>query len=119
MILYKETKPHNEFAVPMAINGSNKVNDLFDNCMNKKTFEYKRYSSITPHNKKWIDNPLFIEDISQETDKLKTQYMDSREKAASDIYSSVFEDMYYLGGIPVNIDNSPYIQNILNELNNF
>ena len=41
--LYKETKPHNEFAKPMKINGSNKVSDLFDNCMNKKTFEYKRF----------------------------------------------------------------------------
>ena len=37
--LYKETKPQHEFANPMLMNGSNKVEDLFDNCMNKKTFE--------------------------------------------------------------------------------
>ena len=94
--LYKETKPHNHFAKPMAINGSNKIVDLFDNCMNKKTFEYKRYSTISPHNKQWIDNPIFTGDISKETEHLKNNYMNNIDKDNMNIYSSVFEDMYYL-----------------------
>ena len=96
LILYKKTKPHHEFAKPMKMNGSNKVTDLFDNCMNKKTFEYTRYSHISPHHKQWIDNPLFSGDISKETQHLKNNYMNDIEKESMDIYSGVFEDMYYL-----------------------
>lgn len=94
--LYKKTKPHHEFARPMLMNGSNKVTDLFDNCMNKKTFEYTRYSQISPHHKQWIDNPIFSGDISKETQHLKNNYMNDMEKDNMDIYSGVFEDMYYL-----------------------
>ena len=96
IILYKETKPHHEFARPMKMNGSNKVEDLFDNCMNKKTFEYKRYSSISPHHKQYIDNPIFTGDISEETTNLKNNYMNNIDEDNMNIYSSVFEDMYYL-----------------------
>jgi len=94
--LYNETKHkrYNDFAVPMSINGSNKVKDLYDNCKNKKTFEYKRYSTIAPHHKQWIDNPLFIDDISIETETLKTKFVDNRETHTMDIYSDVFQDMY-------------------------
>ena len=94
--LYNETKHkrYNDFAVPMSINGSNKVNDLYDNCKNKKTFEYKRYSTIAPHHKQWIDNPLFSNDISNETETLKTKFVDNRETHTMDIYSDVFQDMY-------------------------
>lgn len=94
--LYNETKHkrYNDFAVPMSINGSNKVKDLYDNCKNKKTFEYKRYSTIAPHHKQWIDNPLFIDDISIETETLKTNFVDNRETHTMDIYSDVFQDMY-------------------------
>ena len=38
------------------------VKITYDNCKNKKTFEYKRYSTIAPHHKQWIDNPLFNND---------------------------------------------------------
>ena len=94
--LYNETKHkrYNDFAIPMSINGSNKVKDLYDNCKNKKTFEYKRYSTIAPHHKKWIDNPLFIDDISIETETLKTKFVNNRETHTMDIYSDVFQDMY-------------------------
>jgi hypothetical protein len=94
--LYNETKHkrYNDFAVPMSINGSNKVKDLYDNCKNKKTFEYKRYSTIAPHHKQWIDNPLFIDDISIETETLKTKFVNNRETHTMDIYSDVFQDMY-------------------------
>ena len=94
--LYNETKHkrYNDFAIPMSINGSNKVKDLYDNCKNKKTFEYKRYSTIAPHHKQWIDNPLFIDDISIETETLKTKFVDNRETHTMDIYSDVFQDMY-------------------------
>ena len=118
MKMYIETKPNPEFAKPMKMTGSNKVNDLFDNCMNKKTFEYKRYSSITPHNREWVKNPIFIQDISQETINLKSEYMNSREQSNSNLYSSVFEDMYLLGDIPLQYGNSTYIENILNQLYN-
>ena len=94
--LYNETKHkrYNDFAVPMSINGSNKVKDLYDNCKNKKTFEYKRYSTIAPHHKQWIDNPLFNNDISIETETLKSKFVDNRETHTMDIYSDVFQDMY-------------------------
>ena len=94
--LYNETKHkrYNDFAVPMSINGSNKVKDLYDNCKNKKTFEYKRYSTIAPHHKQWIDNPLFTNDISIETETLKSKFVDNRETHTMDIYSDVFQDMY-------------------------
>jgi len=94
--LYSETKHknYNNFATPMKINGSNKIQDLFDNCMNKKTFEYKRFSKILPHNKQWIDNPLFSNEISKETTKLKNKFIDNRDTTTMDIYSDVFKDMY-------------------------
>lgn len=114
--LYKETKPRTEFAKPMTINGSNKVVDLFDNCMNKKTFEYKRYSQISPHHKQWIDNPLFTNDISQETEQLKNNYMNDRQNESSNIYSSIFEDMYFLTYNSIEYTNSAIIQRIVNQL---
>ena len=117
--LYKETKPHNEFAKPMKINGSNKVSDLFDNCMNKNTFEYKRFSNISPHNKQWIDNPIFTQDITEETNTLKNNYMDNIDTANMNIYSSIFEDMYYLStNIPVQTSSSEFIQKIEKKLAN-
>ena len=114
--LYKDTKPHHEFASPMNMNGSNKVADLFDNCMNKKTFEYTRYSNISPHHKQWIDNPIFNGDISEETQHLKNNYMDDMEKDSMDIYSGVFEDMYYLSN-DTNDSNNIYNTNEYNYLN--
>ena len=120
--LYKETKPHNEFATPMNINGSNKVADLFDNCMNKKTFEYKRYSTISPHHKQWLDNPLFTSEISQDTEKLKNNYMNSREESNMNLYSSVFEDMYIMTkqtNNNFNFSNSSNIKKVEDELKNY
>jgi hypothetical protein len=118
ILLYKETKPKHEFARPMKMNGSNKVQDLFDNCMNKKTFEYTRYSQISPHHKQWIDNPIFTEDISEETQDLKNNYMNDMEKDNMAIYSSVFEDMYYLSNeTDINYNPSEYkYYNYLNKL---
>ena len=120
--LYKETKPHNDFATPMKINGSNKVEDLFDNCMNKKTFEYKRYSTISPHHNQWIDNPLFTNEISQDTEKLKTNYMNSREESNMNTYSSVFEDMYIMTNMTNNkldFNNPSNIKKVEDELKNY
>ena len=120
--LYKETKPHNEFATPMKINGSNKVEDLFDNCMNKKTFEYKRYSTISPHHNQWIDNPLFTNEISQDTEKLKANYMNSSEENNMNTYSSVFEDMYIMTNMTNNnldFSYSSHIKKVEDELRNY
>ena len=119
--LYQETKPHHDFARPMNMNGSNKVTDLFDNCMNKKTFDYTRYSHISPHHKQWIDNPIFSGDISEETQHLKDNYMNDMEKDNMDIYSGVFEDMYYLSNETnekFNHSNYKYYNYLINIENN-
>ena len=101
--LYSETKNknYNNFATPMKINGSNKIHDLFDNCMNKKTFEYERFSKISPNNKQLIDNPLFSNDISKETTTLKKNFIDNRDSHTMDIYSDVFKDMYAMTYNPI------------------
>ena len=114
--IYNKTKPHSDFAKPMAINGSNKVADLFDNCMNKKTFEYKRYSTISPHHKQWIDNPLFTEDISQETLQFKNNYIKSREEENMNLYSSIFEDMYAMSYNKTEFTSSAIVKKIENKL---
>jgi hypothetical protein len=104
--LYKETKNQKEFAIPMKSNGSNKIDTLFNDCMNKPTFEYKKfgYNMLTQQNNTQpntktnhlVDNPLYNMDISEETNTLYTEYMDNREQNVSNIYSAVFEDMYIL-----------------------
>jgi hypothetical protein len=114
--MYEETKPHTHFAKPMLMNGSNKVADLFDNCMNKKTFEYKRYSTISPHHKQWIDNPLFTEDISQETLQFKNNYMEQREEENMNLYSSIFEDMYAMSYTKTEYTSSSLVKKIENKL---
>jgi len=114
--IYEETKPHTHFAKPMLMNGSNKVADLFVNCMNKKTFEYKRYSTISPHHKQWIDNPLFTEDISQETLQYKNNYMERREEENMNLYSSIFEDMYAMSYNKMEYTSSALVKKIENKL---
>jgi len=116
--LYEETKNHKGFAIPMKNNGSNKVSTLYNNCLNKPTFEYKRFANNILENTQnsqniknsqnkihknasyWIDNPLFNTDITKETNLLYSEYMDSRVNNASKIYDTVFEDMYILGYNP-------------------
>lgn len=93
MILYETTRNKKQFAVPMAINGSNKVEDIFNNCLNLKTFEYKRFANKRINDLNWVDNPLFTQDITEETNDLKGMYMDSRIKNRSRFYTSVLEDM--------------------------
>ena len=116
--LYEETKPHKQFAKPMAINGSNKVSDLFDNCMNKKTFEYTKYSTISPHHKQWIDNPIFTKDISQETQLLKNNYMDSRETEHMNLYNGIIEDMNAMTYNQIEYTSSALVKKIEDKLNN-
>ena len=43
--LYKDTKNKTPFATPMRTNGTNKISELYNTCMNKPTFQYTRYSS--------------------------------------------------------------------------
>lgn len=110
MKLYEETKNQKGFAVPMKSNGTNKIVDIYNDCINKPTFEYKRFgydmlthkngtnrSSYTNH---LVDNPLFNNDISEETNNLYVDYMNSRDKNASNLYETIFEDMYILGYNP-------------------
>ena len=118
--LYSETKNknYNNFAKPMNINGSNKIQDLFDNCMNKKTFNYERFSKISPHNKQWIDNPLFSNDISEETQTLKNKFIDNRDTHTMDIYSDVFKDMYAMTYNPIEYTQHALVNRIKNEMKN-
>ena len=108
MKIYEETKNKKGFAVPMKSNGSNKIENLYNDCLNKPTFNYKTFAS---HNLKnsidntnkynnWSDNPLFNIDISEETNILYDDYMNNRVDNASNIYSAIFEDMYILGYNP-------------------
>ena len=106
--IYEATKNKKGFAVPIKSNGSNKLEHLYNDCLNKPTFEYKTFNSHNLQNRidsknnynNWVDNPLFNVDISEETNTLYTNYMNNREQNASDIYSTVFEDMYILGYNP-------------------
>jgi hypothetical protein len=118
ILLYKQTKPNTEFAKPMTINGSNRVADLFDNCMNKKTFEYTKYSTISPHHKQWIDNPIFTKDISQETQLLKNNYMDSRETEHMNLYNGIIEDMNAMTYNQTEYTSSALVKKIEDKLNN-
>jgi len=110
--IFQETKNKKGFAVPMKSNGSNKLETIYNDCMNKSTFDYKPFAT---HNKKnridntnkfnnMVDNPLFNIDISEETNNLYNDYMDSIDQNASDIYQTVFEDMYILGYNPVELN---------------
>ena len=114
--LYGESKKTYDFAKPMLMTGSNKIADLYDNCMNKKTFEYKRFSNITPHHKQWIENPVFNSDISQDTIILKNKFIDNTETNTMDIYSDVFKDMYAMTYNPIEYTQSALIKKINDEL---
>ena len=104
--LYEETKSKAEFAKPMNSNGSNTLETLYNDCLNKPTFTYKRYGQHNfnqPNKNYFVDNPIYSRDISEETNDLKTEYMNSRETNFQNVYSSVFEDMYILGYDPGNV----------------
>ena len=113
--LYKDTKNKTPFATPMRTNGTNKISELYNTCMNEPTFQYTRYSSSNNEcngnhdcggsNKKyWISNPLYESDITQETTNLKNNYMDNIQNNRDNIYKSVFEDMNILCYDPSNTD---------------
>lgn len=103
--IYKDTKNKTNFAIPMKSNGSNNLEHIYNDCLNKSTFEYKRfgYDNTLKHRStadNWVDNPIFNIDISEDTDILYNDYMNNIESNASNIYNSVFEDMYILGYNP-------------------
>jgi len=94
--LYEQTKKNYEFAKPLATNGINKLNIVFNYKCAGSTFNYQRYASSGINNKEWFNNPLYRENISQETEDLKSKYMNDIVQNSMDLYSSVFEDMYLL-----------------------
>ena len=94
--LYEETRIKNEFAKPLFSNGSNKLSVMYNDCLNKSTFNYKRFGNRGPNDKYWVDNPIYTKDISKETNSLKNHYMKSIKTDAQNLYASVFEDMYFL-----------------------
>ena len=128
--LYKDTKNKTPFATPLRTNGTNKISELYNTCMNESTFQYTRYSSSNNecngnhdcisngsgsgsssgnnnNNKKyWISNPLYESDITQETTNLKNNYIDKIQNNRDNIYKSVFEDMDILCYDPSNTDET-------------
>ena len=122
--LYKDTKNKTPFATPLRTNGTNKISELYNTCMNEPTFQYTRYSSSNNecngnhdcisngtgnnnNNKKyWISNPLYESDITQETTNLKNNYIDKIQNNRDNIYKSVFEDMDILCYDPSNTDET-------------
>ena len=94
--LYEETRQKNDFAKPLFSNGSNKLSVMYNDCLNKTTFEYKRFGNRGPNDSYWVDNPIYTEDISKETQNLNNNYMKSIRKDAENLYASIFEDMYFL-----------------------
>ena len=53
---------------------------------------------------------MYREDISEETQQQKAQYMNEIIQNDMDIYSSVFEDMYLLQSSQSSNDNVDYIR---------
>ena len=110
--IYEETKNQKGFAVPMKSNGSNTVKTLYNDCLNKRTFEYKRfgYNMLAEQEPNkvnhLVDNPLYNNYLSEETNSMYEKYLNSRIKNASNIYDIVFEDMYYMGYSPNDNDGN-------------
>jgi hypothetical protein len=113
--IYEETKNHKGFAVPMRSNGSNKLETLYNDCLNKPTFEYKRFGydmlsnhkNNNPNPNHLVDNPLYNNNLTYESNSLYEEYLNDRIKNASNIYDIVFEDMYIMGYVPEeNTNNS-------------
>lgn len=98
--LYYETKRNDAFANPLATNGTNQLNIIFNDKCNKTTFNYKRYAAQNMNNVGRYENPLYDEDITNETQGLKSQYMKDIVQNSMDLYSSVAEDMYALSYEP-------------------
>ena len=105
--LYEETKNQKGFAVPMKSNGSNKLETLYNDCMNKPTFEYKRfgYNMLQEENDKsrpshLVDNPLYNNYLSSETNSMYEEFLNNRINNATTIYDTIFEDMYFMGYQP-------------------
>jgi hypothetical protein len=108
--LYEATRRRVSFAVPLPTNGTNQVGILFNDKCNLPTFQYKLYASKPVNSSERFNNKLYQEDISEETEQQKTQYMDSIIQNNMNIYSSVFEDMYILQLNPFITDNLDYIR---------
>jgi len=104
--LYEQTRRHDSFAVPLPTNGTNQVQILFNDKCNIPTFKYKRYAAQPINNSSWVNNKLYREDISVETQQQKAQYTDSIIENSMNLYSSVFEDMYLLQSNSLSNDNT-------------
>ena len=108
--LYELTRRPDMFAVPLPTNGTNQVRILFNDKCNIPTFKYERYAVQPINNSSWFNNKLYKEDISEETQKQHSQYMNEIVQNGMDLYSSVFEDMYIMQLNPSSGDNINYIR---------
>jgi hypothetical protein len=104
--LYEETRRQNNFANPLVTNGTNQLNILFNNKCTEPTFNYKRYAAKNVNNVDRYENPLYDEDISNETQGLISKYMTDILQNNMNLYSSVAEDMYALSYDPTIANNT-------------
>ena len=100
MELYEQTRRKEPFAKPLATNGTNQLNIIFNDKCAGTTFNYKRYASLGVNNTSWFNNPIYNEDVSLETQTQKAKYMNDIVQNGMNLYSSLFEDMYLLGYEP-------------------
>ena len=92
--LYIATKPKVLNIQPMASNGSNCLEHIYNDFLNKPMFEYKRYANTKiDEQSHWIDNPLYNIDISKETIDLTNMYMINQQMNNVNTYKTVYEDM--------------------------
>ena len=110
MKLYEQTRRHDSFAFPLPTNGTNQVRILFNDKCNIPTFKYERYAAQPINKSSWFNNKLYKEDISEETQEQKAQYMNSIVQNGMDLYSSVFEDMFIMQSSQSSNDNVDYIR---------
>jgi hypothetical protein len=94
--MYEQTRRKDPFATPLPTNGTNEINILFNDKCVRNTFGFRRYASEPVNNTKWFDNKLYNDDISQETEYMKNEYMDSLVDNSMNLYDSVFQDMYHM-----------------------
>ena len=80
-------------AIPLATNGFNNINILFnDNCL-YNTFNYRNF--IKNKHQEYI-NPIYNVDITQDTQKLHEQYLNNITQNNIHLYTSIYEDMHIM-----------------------
>lgn len=102
--IYKQTKHHNLFPLPIPTLGTNNLNKLNNPDINSLTsFEYKKYGN---NNQYYIDNPIYYSPLSKETIVQYNDYNDSRTTFRDNMIKGIIEDMEILTTNDVQSDNN-------------